>query len=417
MRLITVPIICIVSYIAHLSLLSIRQWKWWLMQQYKRIMMEGHENRIRQNLEEREGLLFSEYATLNKEALRKKQKKRPDIRSEYSRDADRIINTHAYSRYIDKTQVFSLMNNDHITHRVLHVQLVSKIARTIGRALKLNEDLIEAIALGHDIGHVPFGHRGEEYLSNLCNIYLRERFLHNVQSVQFLDVLENCDLTIQVMDGILCHNGEIFTQIIKPNHDKNWDILDKELKNFKGGEKDYAPMTLEGCVVRFSDIIAYLGRDLQDARELGLIEDWSDIPDKCKEVIGILNEEIVNTLIIDVVENSYDSDYISYSGEVFDALKLYRNFNYKCIYKHHTVLEEMAKIKVIYNLLFTQFMDDLEFGNTNSRIFPHFINCNWINKDYIEKSSDAEKVRDYIAGMTDHYFEEAFRELVLPKKH
>jgi dGTPase len=385
------------------------------MQQYKRIMIQDLENKIRQNLDDKEESLFSEFASLNKEALRRKQEKRPDIRSEYSRDADRIINTHAYSRYIDKTQVFSLVNNDHITHRVLHVQLVSKIARTIGRALRLNEDLIEAIALGHDIGHVPFGHKGEDYLSNLCNIYLHEKFLHNVQSVQFLDVLENCDLTIQVLDGILCHNGEIFKQTLKPNRNKDWSKLDKEIINLKKGEKDYPPMTMEGCVVRFSDIIAYLGRDLQDARELGLVQDLSDIPNKCKEIIGTSNKEIVNTLIIDLVENSADMDFISYSDDVFDALELYRVFNYDNIYKHPSVLIEMEKIKGMYNILFTQFLDDLENGNTNSKVYSHFIDLSWINKSYLENSSNAEKVRDYISGMTDHYFETAFKELILPK--
>ena len=386
------------------------------MKQYNRKMTKELENEIRQNQNKKEIQSLSKSASLNKDALRRKQKKIPDIRSEYSRDADRIINTHAYTRYIDKTQVFSFIDNDHITHRVLHVQLVSKIARTIGRALGLNEDLIEAISLGHDIGHVPFGHKGEEYLSNLCNIYLKENFLHNVQSVQFLDILEDCDLTLQVLDGILCHNGEMFSQTIKPERDKNWEIIDEEIKGMKEGKKDYAPMTLEGCVVRFSDIIAYLGRDLQDAKEVGIIGDTSEIPDKCKELIGITNEQIVNTLIIDIIENSIGNDYISYSKEIFDALNTYRNFNYDKIYKHPIVLAEKEKIRGMYNLLYTQFLDDLDDKNDKSKIFTQFIHAHWLNKEYLESSSEAEKVRDYMAGMTDRYFENIFRDLVLPKR-
>ena len=184
----------------------------------------------------------------------------------------------------------------------------------------------------------------------------------------------------------------------------------------KEGKKDYAPMTLEGCVVRFSDIIAYLGRDLQDAKEVGIIGDTSEIPDKCKELIGITNEQIVNTLIIDIIENSIGNDYISYSKEIFDALNTYRNFNYDKIYKHPIVLAEKEKIRGMYNLLYTQFLDDLDDKNDKSKIFTKFIHAHWINKEYLESSSEAEKVRDYMAGMTDRYFENIFRDLVLPKR-
>ena len=163
-----------------------------------------------------------------------------------------------------KHKYFFLVDNDHITHRVLHVQLVSKIARTIGRCLKLNEDLIEAVSLGHDIGHVPFGHLGESIMSELCERHRLGRFLHNVQGVQFLDKIEDCDLTLQVLDGILSHNGEIHNQLLEPDWDKDWEKFDNEIEDIKKWKKDYVPMTLEGCVVRFADTIAYLGRDFQD---------------------------------------------------------------------------------------------------------------------------------------------------------
>jgi len=271
--------------------------------EYLKKMNKQLEEKIIQATNYREKQSLSEYASKSDEALRRRNAKDVDIRSPYSRDSDRIMHTHAYSRYIDKTQVFSLVDNDHITHRVLHVQFVSKIARTIGRALELNEDLIEAIALGHDIGHVPFGHRGEEYLSSLCEKNKIGKFLHNIQSVQFLDVLESSDLTLQVLDGILCHNGEIKEQKLKPNRDKDWESFDKEVREISVEGKNPAPMTLEGCVVRFSDTIAYMGRDIQDAIEIGLINDDSKVPIQCKERIGIDNANIINTLIIDLIEN------------------------------------------------------------------------------------------------------------------
>ena len=182
------------------------------------------------------------------------------------------MHSKAHARYVDKTQVFFLVENDHITHRVLHVQLVSKIARTIGRALGLNEDLIEAISLGHDIGHVPYGHLGENFLSSLCKKNRIGPFKHNIQSVQFLDKIEDCDLTIQVLDGILCHNGEVNNKSLKPKGTKSWTSFESKIKKIKlDDDGNVFPLTYEGCVVRFADNIAYLGRDLQDAFEVNLV--------------------------------------------------------------------------------------------------------------------------------------------------
>ena len=180
-----------------------------------------HDSQIYQYTQQREALL-SFHAARSDQAVRRKNRKPEDIRTPYSRDADRIIHTRAYSRYIDKTQVFYLVENDHITHRVIHVQLVSKIARTIGRCLRLNEDLIEAIALGHDIGHIPYGHFGESCLSDLCKKHDIGKFFHNVQSVRFLDRIEDQDLTMQVLDGILCHNGETDDVRISPEPCPDW---------------------------------------------------------------------------------------------------------------------------------------------------------------------------------------------------
>lgn len=383
--------------------------KSYLDEAYKKLMED-----IRDSIDKRESKCLSEFSCKNLDAKRRHNKKPSDIRAEFSRDSDRILHTHAYTRYIDKTQVFSLVDNDHITHRVLHVQFVSKIARTIGRALRLNEDLIEAISLGHDIGHVPFGHDGEAYLSALCQKNGLPRFLHNVQSVHFLDDLEDCDLTIQVLDGILCHNGEIHSRDLKPDRDKDWDLDDKIKATLAKGS-DCRPMTLEGCVVRFSDTIAYAGRDVQDAIEIGILS--SDlIPDDCKEILGTNNSEIINTLILDLIENSQGDDKISYSREVSDALDKLKKFNYKHICEFMPLKIEERKAENMFNVIFDKFLDDLGTHNMESKIFEHFILMPWMNKEYLNKSSNPEKVRDYIAGMTDRYFEARFEEIVLPKR-
>lgn len=383
---------------------------------YKRTIKSDLEEKITSYIVDREDKCLSEFASKSDDGLRRKQKYSDDIRAKYSRDADRIAHTHAYSRYIDKTQVFSLVDNDHITHRVLHVQLVSKIARTIGRCLKLNEDLIEAVSLGHDIGHVPFGHLGESIMSELCERHGLGRFLHNVQGVQFLDTIEDCDLTLQVLDGILCHNGEIHNQLLEPNWDKGWEKLDKEIEDIKKGKQDYVPMTLEGCVVRFADTIAYLGRDFQDAIEICFINPELEVPERCRENIGTKNDEIINTLIIDIIENSYGQNYISYSKEISDSVEEYKQFNYEHIYENAKIKAEQGKIEAMYETLFHKFLNALEEKDESSRIYEHFMNVSWISREYLDISTGKEKVRDYIAGMTDRYFERVFKEIILPKR-
>ena len=243
----------------------------------KKNVLTGHDDTSSLYTNERE-YLFSPHATRSADAIRRKNKRPEDIRTPFSRDADRIIHTRAYTRYIDKTQVFYLVENDHITHRVIHVQLVSKIARTIGRSLRLNEDLIEAVALGHDIGHIPYGHFGEQCLSDLCMEHGIGRFAHNVESIRFLDQIEDQDLTLQVLDGILCHNGESNDLRISPQPCQGWAEFDDKVAGYARGDRMDPPATLEGCVVKFADTIAYIGRDLQDAQEVGLIEGPGEIP-------------------------------------------------------------------------------------------------------------------------------------------
>ena len=366
--------------------------------------------------------LYAPIATKNSHYLRRKQLKHeePIIRPPFFRDADRIIHSRAYARYIDKTQVFFLVDNDHITHRVLHVQLVSKISRTIGRSLNLNEDLIEAISLGHDIGHVPYGHFGEEILSDLCEENGIGKFLHNVQSIQFLDVIEDCDLTIQVLDGILCHNGEVHGKTLKPYGDLSWDSFQSKVEGIKAG-KDFCPMTIEGCVVRIADTIAYLGRDLQDALEVKIIQDLTDFPQNCIDLFGINNEKdinwaVVDTLIKDVINNSFGKNTISFSDDVSKCVHDFYNFNKKHIYFNPDLRKESGKVKHMYVTVFDNFLKDLEDKNEDSFIYSDMKNLDWIAPEYFKEASSTEIVRDYIAGMTDRYFEFVFNKITIPNR-
>ena len=256
---------------------------------------------------------LGEYATKSSDAIRLKESQ-SDFRPPYFRDVDKIIHSLSYTRYIDKTQVYSFKSNDHISKRIVHVQLVSKIARTIGRALRLNVDLIEAISLGHDIGHTPLGHIGESFLNEISKKELDEYFCHNVQSMRNYLFLENnglgSNLTIQTLDGILCHNGEVLLPIYEPVKKSKDEVLEQYYNCYK--DKKYnniLPMTLEGCVVRIADIISYIGRDIEDAINLGSLK-REEIPDEITNVLGSNNKEIINTLITDIIVNSMDKNYL-----------------------------------------------------------------------------------------------------------
>jgi dGTPase len=354
---------------------------------------------------------------------RKQSKPEETIRPPFSRDADRILHSKAYARYIDKTQVFFLIDNDHITHRVLHVQLVSKIARTIGRALGLNEDLIEAISLGHDIGHPPYGHMGEGILNDLCeNEYKIGKFLHNVQAIQFFDKIENLNLTIQVLDGILCHNGEVTDNKLLPEGTLTWDEFDEKVRQTQSG-KDIKPSTYEGCVVRIADNIAYLGRDLEDAIELDLLtnDDFSEFPETCKELFNIdfnnskhINWRILDTSIKDVVNTSYNEKMICFSKDIANCVKQLKQFNYDHIYLNEKLHDEDDKINFMFQAIFEYFIYDYKYRNTNSLIYKHMLDYDWIPDSYKKSISPEELVRDFIAGMTDRYFETRFYEIMIP---
>lgn len=363
---------------------------------------------IRKIMLKRESL-YSKYAAFDEDALRFKDFT-PDIRPNYFRDIDRIIHTRSYTRYMNKTQVFSYVNNDHISKRMIHVQLVSKVARTIGRALSLNEDLIEAIALGHDLGHVPFGHVGEKILNKLSLDHGEGIFMHNVQSVRNLSVIEDVNLTIQVLDGILCHNGEFVNNEYHPKPKSPEEFLEEYNNCYLDNNQDskLTPMTLEGCVVRISDIVAYLGRDIEDAIELGVLE-ITELPKKITSVIGSTNKSIINHIILDIINNSLEKPYIKLSNETYNAIFELKKFNYIKIYNKANSKEDLEKYEEMFNLVFRKNLYFLDNNKSNENIYIKFINN--LTLEYNKNNSKARKVIDYIAGMTDDYFIKEYNEL------
>jgi len=364
--------------------------------------------KIRESLNELEEQFFSPLAARSKHAVRRFAEERIETghRQNYAVDSDRILHSLSYTRYIDKTQVFYLVDNDHITHRVLHVQLVSKISRTIGRFLGLNEDLIEAIALGHDLGHCPFGHDGETYLSELCEAHGIGPFQHNLQSVRFMDKIERkgrgLNLTLQALDGIMCHDGEIHIPELSPKRNKTFDTFDEEMaRKQREPSVPLTPMTLEGCVMRMADTIAYVGRDIEDAIRLNLIQ-RDQLPGACVRQLGNTNGTIVYNLVTDLIRNSYERPAIAFSPATSDALKQLKDFNLTNIYLNEKIKPDSNKIKQLFYVLFERYLQDLEEGKRASIIFTEYLRD--MSEEYLTNTKSAEIVRDFIAGMTDQYF-------------
>ena len=362
---------------------------------------------IKSELLERENNL-SKFACKSKDAIRLREIKE-DIRPAFFHDTDKIIHSRPYSRYMNKTQVYSFYKNDHISTRMLHVQLVSKVARTIGRCLNLNEDLIEATALGHDIGHTPLGHVGEKILNEISLKELNKPFMHNLQSVrEFMYLSENgkgSNLTIQVLDGIMCHNGEKLERVYEPVNKTKEEFI----KDFEESSKshEYAskikPMTLEGCVVRISDVIAYIGRDIEDAITLGKLK-RSELPKNIVDILGESNKEIMNNIVLDIVENSYGKNKIEISKKVFDAMNELMQFNYKKIYGNANSDQDLSYYKDCINNVYYSLLNDLNTNKEESKVYKIFIND--MSENYKENNSNKQIVIDFIAGMTDDYFKE-----------
>lgn len=363
--------------------------------------------------------ILSSYATPDSSAIRKYQssQKRQMFRTEFGTDIDKILHNALYNRYTDKTQVFSFFRNDDITRRGLHVQLVSRIARIIGNALSLNLELIEAISLGHDIGHTPFGHKGEFFLDELYYKNTGYHFNHNVHSVRVFKSITRSNLTLQTLDGILCHCGEKafdeYRPVKKYKNFKDFDDLFSECYISNDVIRKLRPSTLEGCVVRISDMIAYVGKDRQDAVKAGLkTKEYENNP------LGKNNSEIISNLITNIIKNSIGRDYIKMDKEVFTELEKIKNENQKLIYDNPDINKPYYEIvKPMMENMYYQLLSDIINKNYNSPIFKHHLNHNILGNCYREERSRAitadanEIVVDYIASMTDDYFIDLYKYL------
>ena len=384
------------------------------MPNYEKLSPEITE-RIREDIEKG---TRPDFAAKGKNAVRRN----PDYdresvwRPAYVRDVDKIMHSPYYNRYTDKTQVFSFYKNDDITRRALHVQLVSRIARSIGSVLNLNLDLIEAIALGHDIGHTPFGHAGERYISEVFYAECGRYFNHNVHSVRVLDGIFPLNITLDTLDGIITHNGEFEMHEYRPSVMNDFDSFDKMVESCYVDEKNIEkiiPSTLEGCVVRVCDIIAYLGKDRQDATRAKLTPSDYSLGDAG---IGTINAEIINNLEVNIIEHSYGKPYIMLDKEHYLGLKEAKKVNYEQIYRTERITHVLDNtVKPMMQNMYEKLLSDLKKGDKSSPIFKHHVdfvqgNHYAAKTPYIETEPN-QIVVDYMASMTDDYCTELYEYL------
>lgn len=353
-------------------------------------------------------------------AYRINEESREHLRTPFALDRDRILYSGAYRRYHGKTQVFSFSNliDEEMTNRSLHTTYVSQISRTISKALGLNLELTEAIALGHDLGHSPFGHDGERALSKLCVKHGIGEFHHNIESLHIVDNISRkglgLNLTFQVRDGIISHDGEVHNTVLQPKTDKN----EEDIKSYiyqKVNQKNpqMMPATMEGCVVRITDTIAYIGQDIEDAIRLNILKK-SDLPFDCVQYLGDTNSKIIDSLVKSVIINSYEKDFISFDQETSDYLLKLKRFNYEKIYTNDNVKKANKIINRSMEILFEKYLEDIEINNRESKIFRHFLDHK--KENYLQKYKAAEYVRDFIATMTDRYFNEEVKDFLVPWK-
>ena len=342
-------------------------------------------------------------------------------RSCYLRDVEKIMHSPYYNRYTDKTQVFAFYKNDDISRRAFHVQLVSRIARNIGRILGLNLDLIEAIALGHDIGHTPFGHAGEHFLNELSLEHTGRYFHHNVHSVRVLDGIFSHNISLQTLDGILCHNGESEQKEYRTAPLSDFSEFDQKVENcYQSADavKMLIPSTLEGCVVKICDLIAYLGKDRQDALKTETLPSEELFSDTS---LGKYNAVIINNLCVNIIEKSYGKDYIFMDPEYFDALSKMKEENYRLIYGSPRIKAIEKELRPMFSALYRKLKNDLTENRTESPIFRHHLDFvaehgkHYRQNNYREETSPDQTVTDYIASMTDDYFIELY-EYIFPDK-
>ncbi len=327
--------------------------------------------RIREYLEDMEEKNLSEFACLSKQSKGRVQiEVQCDIRTDFQRDRDRIVYSKAFRRLKHKTQVFISPEGDHYRTRLTHTLEVSQIARTMARSLRLNEDLTEAIALGHDLGHTPFGHAGERVLAEVCSF----GFKHNEQSVRVVEFLEKerkgLNLTWEVRDGIRCHTG-----------------------------KD-SPATLEGQIVRFADKIAYINHDIEDAIRGGIISE-SDLPKGCSDVLGNTSSIRINNMIVNIIENSLDGKCVQMSQDFQDATNRLRKFMFENVYVGSVAKKEESKAERMVKELFLYLLHHPELLPSDFQAV--------IPQDGVE-----QVVLDYVAGMTDRYAVKKFQEVFVP---
>ncbi len=369
------------------------------------------------------------YRTSDEDAVRREE--RPADRSSiwrpaFVRDVEKILHMPAYNRYAGKTQVFSFRSNDDLSRRGLHVQLVARIARDIGYALGLNCDLIEAIGLGHDLGHTPFGHAGERCLNDVFHGRTGRWFFHNVHSVRVLDKLYGRNISLQTLDGALCHNGEYEQRVFELSGLSSFGEFDRVVDECVSGGGavigHLRPMTLEGCVVRISDIIAYVGRDRQDAIEAGLLTG-----DAFEDGLGgAYNSWILTHASADIIEHSYGKDRIEMSEELFAEIRRAKAENYAKIYRSSGIEGERAEVLArAFELMYERCLDDLHKRDESSFIFRHHITrieeqLAHYGCTYDWQSDPEQTVVDYIASMTDGYFAELaskfFPQIHFPKR-
>lgn len=369
------------------------------------------------------------YRTSDEDAVRREE--RPADRSSiwrpaFVRDVEKILHMPAYNRYAGKTQVFSFRSNDDLSRRGLHVQLVARIARDIGYALGLNCDLIEAIGLGHDLGHTPFGHAGERCLNDVFHGRTGRWFFHNVHSVRVLDKLYGRNISLQTLDGALCHNGEYEQRVFELSGLSSFGEFDRVVDECVSGGGavigHLRPMTLEGCVVRISDIIAYVGRDRQDAIEAGLLTG-----DAFEDGLGgAYNSWILTHASADIIEHSYGKDRIEMSEELFAEIRRAKAENYAKIYRSSGIEGERAEVLArAFELMYERCLDDLHKRDESSFIFRHHITrieeqLAHYGRTYDWQSDPEQTVVDYIASMTDGYFAELaskfFPQIHFPKR-
>ena len=326
--------------------------------------MKINNKTIREFIEDREYEFLSNFAQKSKETKgRKKQEEYCDIRTEYQRDKDRILHSKAFRRLKHKTQVFFSPYDDHFRTRMTHTLEVSQIARTISRALRLNEDLTEAIALGHDLGHTPFGHSGERVLDKL----MPGGYKHNLQSVRVVEFIEDLNLTFETIDGIKNHS---YT---------------------------FMPSTLEGQTVRIADKIAYINHDIQDALRAKILS-VDDIPKQSRDYFSSTDHIRLNKLINDIVETSFEKDKILMSDECFKQFVFLRNWMFEHVYSNSPVRQEEDKAQNVIRRLFEYYVEELKIIYPNSDI------------------NDIKRtVCDYVSGMTDRYVLIKFEENFMPK--